>query len=95
MLDRGRDDVVAAAPAGRRNAAQREVIGLGASAREDHLVRLAMEYCRHGAARVVEPFARLARLVIDARSVTPGVVRYGSIALTTRGSVGVVAAWSK
>ena len=55
MLDADRHEVTAARRIeGLGRAAQREVVGLGAAAREDNFVRVGVDECRHRRARLVQ-----------------------------------------
>ena len=95
VLDGARDDPRPAGAAGPRGALDREVARLGAAAREHDLARVRADRRREAVVGVVERLARGAseRVVDDGLPNVPP--RNGSIASSTSGRTGVVAAWSR
>ena len=69
MLDRGGDQPVALVAPRLERPAQREVVGLGAAAREDDLARLRLDGRRDLVARAVHGRTRGAALGVDARRI--------------------------
>ena len=68
---------LAASAGGRGDGAEGEVVGFGAAAGEDDLVRLRAEYFGDGAAGGVEALAGFAGLGVDAAGVAPGAGEVG------------------
>ena len=86
MLDRGGDQPVALVAPRLERPAQREVVGLGAAAREDDLARLRLDGRRDLVARAVHGRTRGAALRIDARGIAMCVVQHAGHGL---GDLGV------
>ena len=95
MLGARGDDVPAALAVEARRAEQREVVGLGGARGEDHLRRIGAHQRGHLRARLLDASARAPRRAHGRRPTgwrSARRARHSSIASTTRGSTGVVAA---
>ncbi len=92
VLGHLRDDVVALLAVHLRDALDRQVVRFGGAAGEDDLLRRGVDQAGDLRARVFHRFfGRPAEGVVAAGGVAELLVKYGSIASTTRGSTGVVA----
>ena len=97
MLDREGDDVIAAFRLARRQgrAANRQVIALGAAAREHDLGRLTIQDAGNGPAGVFQGGSRTPAKPVDARRVPVDFGPVRSHRFDNAGSTGVVAEWSR
>ena len=98
VLDRRDGGAASAALVARRQrrADDRQVVGFGAARGEDHLARLGAERCGDLLAGLLQPGAGGAPEAVGAGGIAEAFrPRKGSIASSTSGRTGVVAAWSR